>query len=221
MITQALADEEARQSVYGPGSVLEMSMPAAVVTGHSDGRRDIWAMGYTPQVTVGVWVGRFDGQGWDAPAPHEAAGPLLRASLMAAMSTRSPSLFEEPQQGLVTVDICPLSGKQAGPQCPHSVEEHFASGQDPTETCQWHVQVALDKRNGLQASPTCQDTDVVLSTFVRYPDHYHHWLHHQGRRPLTTGLSPLCSVPDTAPAPSPTNPLPLFEAPARWPAARW
>jgi penicillin-binding protein 1C len=57
MITSILSDNRARSSAFGPNSVLRVSFPAAVKTGTTDDNRDSWTMGYTPNLTVGVWVG--------------------------------------------------------------------------------------------------------------------------------------------------------------------
>jgi penicillin-binding protein 1C len=57
MITSILSDNKARSSAFGPNSPLKMSFPASVKTGTTDDNRDSWTMGYTPNLTVGVWVG--------------------------------------------------------------------------------------------------------------------------------------------------------------------
>lgn len=57
MISSILSDNRARSSAFGPNSPLKMSFPAAAKTGTTDDNRDSWTMGYTPNLTVGVWVG--------------------------------------------------------------------------------------------------------------------------------------------------------------------
>lgn len=57
MITSILTDNRARTSAFGPDSPLKLSFPAAAKTGTTDENRDSWTMGYTPSLTVGVWVG--------------------------------------------------------------------------------------------------------------------------------------------------------------------
>jgi 1A family penicillin-binding protein len=57
MITSILSDNRARTSAFGPNSALKVSFPAAAKTGTTDNNRDSWTMGYTPNLTVGVWVG--------------------------------------------------------------------------------------------------------------------------------------------------------------------
>ena len=42
---------------FGPNSPLKMSFPAAAKTGTTNDNRDSWTLGYTPDLTIGVWVG--------------------------------------------------------------------------------------------------------------------------------------------------------------------
>lgn len=57
MITDILSDNRARTPAFGPNSPLKLSFPAAAKTGTTDDNRDSWTLGYTPDLTVGVWVG--------------------------------------------------------------------------------------------------------------------------------------------------------------------
>ncbi len=57
MITSILSDNKARTPEFGSNSALKVSFPAAAKTGTTDDNRDSWTLGYTPNLTVGVWVG--------------------------------------------------------------------------------------------------------------------------------------------------------------------
>ncbi len=57
MISSILSDNKARSMEFGSNSPLKVSFPAAVKTGTTDDNRDSWTLGYTPDLTVGVWVG--------------------------------------------------------------------------------------------------------------------------------------------------------------------
>jgi len=59
-ISDILSDNDARSRVFGPDSYLKTTFPSAVKTGTSNDYRDGWAMGYTPDLVVGVWVGNND-----------------------------------------------------------------------------------------------------------------------------------------------------------------
>ena len=59
-ITDILSDPEAREYIFGRGGSLELPFPVAVKTGTSQAYHDNWTVGYSRDVTVGVWVGNFD-----------------------------------------------------------------------------------------------------------------------------------------------------------------
>ena len=59
-ITDILSDADAREYIFGRGGSLEFPFPVAVKTGTSQAYHDNWTIGYTRDVTVGVWVGNFD-----------------------------------------------------------------------------------------------------------------------------------------------------------------
>ncbi len=60
MITSILSDNRARTPMFGANSPLRTSFPSAAKTGTTDNNRDSWTLGYTPNLTVGVWVGNSD-----------------------------------------------------------------------------------------------------------------------------------------------------------------
>ena len=61
LLSDMLSDDAARSAGFGRDSVLNLPFPVAAKTGTSKGYRDNWAVGYTREVTVAVWVGNFDG----------------------------------------------------------------------------------------------------------------------------------------------------------------
>ena len=75
-LTDILRSAQPPPNVLTPSS-LAQSRPIAYKTGTSYGFRDAWALGFDPEYTVGVWVGRPDG----SPSPgyygRNTAAPLL------------------------------------------------------------------------------------------------------------------------------------------------
>ena len=67
----------------------------AAKTGSSDGYRDAWALAYTPDLAVGVWLGFDDGRSLGGPAEVFAI-PLLADVLVAALGRRGKGSFEAP-----------------------------------------------------------------------------------------------------------------------------
>jgi penicillin-binding protein 1C len=60
LISDILSDNRARTPAFGSNSALRTSFTSAAKTGTTDNNRDSWTMGYTPNLTVGVWVGNSD-----------------------------------------------------------------------------------------------------------------------------------------------------------------
>ncbi len=65
LMSSMLSDGPARYHEFGPGNPLELDRPAAAKTGTSNSFIDNWTMGYTPHLTVGVWVGNSDNSPMD------------------------------------------------------------------------------------------------------------------------------------------------------------
>ncbi|HET6406318.1 MAG TPA: transglycosylase domain-containing protein, partial [Chthoniobacteraceae bacterium] len=61
LLADILSDNAARIPSFGTDSPLRFDFPVACKTGTSTDYRDNWAIAFTPEFTVGVWVGNFDG----------------------------------------------------------------------------------------------------------------------------------------------------------------
>lgn len=126
-------------------------------TGTSYGHRDAWSVGYTPEITVGVWVGNFDASGVPALVGAEAAGPLLfdivRALNDGAVGfARSASVIER--------DVCALSGMPPGSHCPTVVHDLALRDRSPRERCTLHREVIVDDATGHGLCPICREGRV-------------------------------------------------------------
>lgn len=76
VISDILADNQARVSAFGTGSQLEIpGYKVAVKTGTTDEKRDNWTIGYTPDYLVVVWVGNND---------HTPMNPYLTSGVTGA-----------------------------------------------------------------------------------------------------------------------------------------
>ena len=83
-ITDILADPEARAFAFGRGGSLEFPFTVAAKTGTSQAYRDNWAIGYTHDVAVGVWVGNFDRSPMRGSSGVTGASAWVRPGTMAA-----------------------------------------------------------------------------------------------------------------------------------------
>ncbi len=134
LITNVLADRDARVPAFGYRSPLTLPFPCAAKTGTSKDSRDNWAAGYTTRVTVAVWIGNFDGTPMRGISGVTGCGPLFHDVMLAAHAESAPGPFPEPP-GIVRRTICPASGELARPDCPGAMAEVFAEGAEPATRC--------------------------------------------------------------------------------------
>ena len=149
ILSDILADPTARALTFNR-SRLMMDFPCrvAIKTGTSTFFRDLWAVGYTTEYTVAVWVGNFDGSPTKNLSGSSAAVPLL-ADIMSSLYRQSePTPFKRPN-GVKRVTVCGYSGMKPSPYCPHRSKELFIVGTEPHETCTFHREDA--KRHELAA----------------------------------------------------------------------
>lgn len=165
LITDALRDGEARIPGFGPMSPLESAPGAAVKTGTTTGFRDNWAVGYTPAVVVGAWVGNADGSPMRDVSGVAGAGPIWRDVLEAAVATRTAP-WPQPPPGLVRTTVCNPTGMLPGPECPAPVEEWFVAGTEPHEIERYYVReggrLAIDPPP--EARAWAADAGMALAT---------------------------------------------------------
>ena len=84
-VTSILTDDEAREMIFTSNNLFtntqdQLGRPTAAKSGTTENWRDLWTMGYTTDVSIGVWVGRSGDTNPDASLPEidgiQAAGPI-------------------------------------------------------------------------------------------------------------------------------------------------
>ena len=91
-ISSILSDNVARTPAYGANSTLYVnSRDVAVKTGTSNDYRDAWIVGYTPNITIGAWVGNND----NSPMEKKVAGLIVSPLWRELMDKVLPSLAFE------------------------------------------------------------------------------------------------------------------------------
>jgi penicillin-binding protein 1C len=179
-ITDILADPEARRYIFGEGSSLDFPFVVAAKTGTSQAYHDNWTIGFTQDVTVGVWVGNLDRTPLRYSSGVTGAGPIFHAVMLAAVEHARGTLplFDATPIHAVPTDLreatlCADSGMAAGAACPARVREHLPHDTF-TSQCTWHH---------------ASDRGVITV----YPAEYREWAS--------------LRTPDSARHPQPTAPL--------------
>lgn len=97
LISNVLSDQEAKVPAYGANSPLSFGeRPVASKTGTTNDYRDVWVIGYTPSVVVGMWGGNND----NTPIEKKVAGlilaPVWHKAMAVAIGTSSIEYFPDP-----------------------------------------------------------------------------------------------------------------------------
>jgi penicillin-binding protein 1C len=122
LIADMLADNHARSAAFGLNSYLAFDFPVACKTGTSSNYRDNWVIGFTPEYSVGVWVGNMDGSPMRGITGVTGAAPVMHEIFKHLHDTRGTSWFERPK-GITTHRIHPLTGRLAELDSSASIDE--------------------------------------------------------------------------------------------------
>jgi len=136
LINDILSDNKARTLGFGPHSLLNIpNKTVAVKTGTSNNLRDNWAIGYTPQFLVAVWVGNND----NSPMSKIASGitgatPIWRR-LTDYLLTQYPQTGWPKPKNVVSLAICRPTGTLPCQGCPLIENEYFLTSFLPKTAC--------------------------------------------------------------------------------------
>jgi penicillin-binding protein 1C len=130
LIADILSDNAARALEFGLNSSLRFDFPVACKTGTSSDFRDNWAFGFTPEFTVGVWIGNFDGSPMRDVSGVSGAAPVLHALFEQLHARFSTSWFATPTN-IVEHWVHPVTGKLLAAERPGAIREKFLAGHLP------------------------------------------------------------------------------------------
>jgi penicillin-binding protein 1A len=131
---------------FGTGSALRaVGKPIAGKTGTTSDYKDVWFIGFSPDIVCGVYLG------YDKPrriannaTGGSMAAPIVRDFLKVALADKPPIPFPMPDHiKLVRVDS--KTGLRAGPGDPHVILEAFKPGTAPPDT---YSVIGTDTTNG-------------------------------------------------------------------------
>ena len=192
LITDILADPQARQPAFGRAArFMELDRPAAVKTGTTNDVRDIWALGYTPDLVAGVWVGNADNSAMRDLSGATGAAPIWQAVMLRAHQGKPARAFEPPP-GVERVEICAEGGTLPGPACPARRLEWFAKGQGPRPASEdIHQVLRVDRSTGGLATEFCPPDLVEERVYLVYPPEAEAWARERGLPEPPRGPCPL------------------------------
>ncbi len=171
-------------------SYFQSSRTIAWKTGTSFGFKDAWAVGVTPEYTIGVWVGNADG----TPRPDlvglKAAAPIL-FDLFDLLP--ESSWFAPPLDDLDYAVTCSFSGHPPGTSCPTDTILVPYRRRQP-EVCSYHQEILLDPQTGNRINSSCANPSLAIrKTFpILAPLQAHFYTMHHPEFQSLPPLDPHC-----------------------------
>jgi membrane peptidoglycan carboxypeptidase len=182
LMTNVLSDEAARWPSLGHPNALEIGRPAAAKLGQTTNERDAWAVGFTPQLAVGVWLGSPQAEGENpnsAKVPTAGAAALWHAILQYASRNLPPQGWQQPP-GMTSMDVCDPSGLLPTSDCPNIVSELFLAGNEPTQPDNLYQAVEIDRETGQLATIFTPSDLVERKVFMSVPPEAQQWAREAG-----------------------------------------
>lgn len=135
LVTNILSDNEARREVFGTRSHLVIGgKTVAAKTGTTDDKRDNWAIGYTPSIAVGTWVGNNDNSPMHPSLASGITGaaPIWNRIMREAIKDKPDEPFVRPQT-IIETEVDAYGGGLPVEAKPRR-KEIFIKGTEPTES---------------------------------------------------------------------------------------
>jgi len=202
IITEMLTNSQLPTNTVRNPEAFERTMNLPKIawkTGTSYGHRDAWCIGYSPKLTIGVWLGNFDGKGAPMLSGTDAATPILFALFTALTGQDTHRWFTKPEQ-LKTRQVCALSGAPVSSHCPTDKEDVYIPGISPVAVCTIHKRIYVDETTGYSLCSHCWGNSYRLTgnykkIFEEWPADAATWLAENGfavsvlpeHNPLCTG----------------------------------
>jgi 1A family penicillin-binding protein len=173
-ISDVLSDNVAKAPEYGTNSVFTFpGREVAVKTGTTNDYKDVWSIGYTPDIVVGTWMGNNN----NTPMHKNIAGlivaPLWRQLMNVAVANTTPDDFTKPQaidpnlkpilrgfwQGNETYFIDKISGKLATDMTLEETKQEISVPNIHT------ILYSVDKNNPLGPAPINPSDDSQFNSW--------------------------------------------------------
>lgn len=165
-----------RPNSEGGWKYFESSRDIAWKTGTSFGFRDAWAIGITPEYTIGVWVGNANGEGRQGLIGVKTAAPILFDIFNQLPHT---TWFSPPQKALITIPVCKKSGLRPSQYCQELDSVAVGNHGLQVKACPFHQQLHLDSTGLYQVNGNCESIHNMLHTnwFILPPLEEHYYKH--------------------------------------------
>jgi membrane peptidoglycan carboxypeptidase len=216
IMTDILKDTTRPDRDFIFGSWTNINRPAALKTGTTDNLKDVYSVGYVPQLVTGVWMGNNNGDLMSQRDFFSAMGPgvLWREYMKEVLAGVEVKDWERPAN-VVTANVVSAPGAYGGygsgmlpsKLSPFSTTEIFLRGTEPRTTDTWYVQ-GCAKPDG-SATVGMRVREVGPATWATYTqrwlDEAKKGLHSYGRYTWSLVTEDACPSATPSPTPSPSG----------------
>ncbi len=153
IISHILSDNNARIDTFGANSYLRIpGKTVAVKSGTTDDKRDNWAVGFTTDIALGVWVGNNDNAKMNQAIASGATGasPIWHDVMQALLAEFGDGIMEKPDT-VEAVEIDAYLGGLPKDGYPKRTE-YFVKDTVPKETSPYYKVLKISKETGKLAN---------------------------------------------------------------------
>lgn len=182
LMADIMSDDVARAPAFGSGTALTLpDRKVAAKTGTTNGFKDNWTMGFSPQLTVGVWVGNTDNESMRNVTGLSGAAPIWNG-VMQYYHRGVPAEWYDQPPGITTRTVCMPSGLLPSASCPGNQQrtEIFVAGTEPTVTDYIWQPFQIDTETGQLASPATPEDRIETRVYQVLPPEANDWVRTSG-----------------------------------------
>jgi len=211
------------------GQWTSIGRPAALKTGTTDDLKDVYSVGFVPQLVTGVWMGNSNGDRMSSRDFFSAMGPgqLWREYMKEVLAGVEVKDWERPAN-VVSANVVVAPGAFGGygsgllpsKLTPFASTELFLKGTEPRSTDSWYVQ-GCPKADGT-ATVGMRIREIGPAVWAGYTQRWiadaQKGVHSYGRYTWSLVTEDPCPSPSASPTPTPslsgpprsTTPRPTF-----------
>lgn len=172
LLTNVLADEAARWQTFGHPNPFEIGRPSTAKLGRTLTQNQFWAMGYTPQRLIAVWLGNEQSQ--NRSLKPSAVMNLWHALMQYSSRGLAATDWVAPPK-LVRLNVCDPSGMLPDEDCPSIVNEIFIAGFEPRQTDHLFQTFLINEQTGRLATVFTPLELVKEQRFLTIPSEAQEW----------------------------------------------
>ena len=180
LINHMLSDESARWESLGHPNPLEIGQPVAAKMGRTMTGDDIWTIGYTPRLVVGVWMGRGVSDSLEGGNLSPKVSSALWHAIIKYATRDIPAESWAAPPGINTMTVCDPSGMLPTGDCPTVVSEVFLSGQEPTQTDTLFQNYQINRETGRLATVFTPPELIEERVYMIVPPEASEWATESG-----------------------------------------